>query len=85
MDTFELYFHVSGTRMSFKIYLCQIGRFFAIYNQCMIDYKIMTSFSLQTCSTESNCDSGSVMAATLANGGICPLTGQKVSSLTQNH
>lgn len=74
-----------GQEWALKYSLCQIGRFFAIYNQCIIDYKIMTSFSLQTCSTESNCDSGSVMAATLANGGICPLTGQKVSSLTQNH
>ena len=33
---------------------------------------------MQTCSIETNCDAGSLMAATLANGGICPLTGQKV-------
>ncbi|KAJ7350997.1 hypothetical protein OS493_037354 [Desmophyllum pertusum] len=43
---------------------------------------LMDTFELyfHTCSTETNCDSGSVMAATLANGGICPLTGQKVFS-----
>lgn len=33
---------------------------------------------MQTCSIETNCDAGSLMAATLANGGICPLTGQKI-------
>ncbi|XP_078384438.1 glutaminase kidney isoform, mitochondrial-like isoform X2 [Oculina patagonica] len=49
---------------------------------------LMDTFELyfHTCSTETNCDSGSVMAATLENGGICPLTGQKVfSSRTVQH
>lgn len=32
----------------------------------------------QCCSMEANCDIMSIMAATLANGGICPITDEKV-------
>ncbi len=34
----------------------------------------------QTTSLEMDCESNSVMAATLANGGTCPITGEKLLS-----
>lgn len=41
-------------------------------------FKTALNLLFQMCSLEVNCETVGIMAATLANGGICPITGQQV-------
>ena len=43
-----------------------------------VDIQKVLEFYFQTCSMERNVESLSILAATLASGGVCPITGERV-------
>ncbi|KAM4619137.1 glutaminase liver isoform, mitochondrial [Polymixia lowei] len=57
--------------------------FYLQENKCFpekADISAALDIMLQCASTEITCESGAVMAASLANGGLCPLSGEQVLS-----
>lgn len=51
-----------------------------LINKLDVTDVFLVSAVWQCCSTELTCESGAAMAASLANGGLCPLSGDQVLS-----
>ena len=54
--------------------------YFYLYNNFCVSNTLTMNFILigKCCAMEANCETMAVMAATLPNGGICPVTEEKV-------
>ena len=70
--------HHADRNMSLAYYMRESGAFDSNIGPSEIQNNLNLYF--QCCSTTINCNMGAIMAATLANGGVCPIGGEYVFS-----